>query len=516
MKQYIILILILLSGMSCKKYLDDAYRNPNLPVVVEPELILPSAISNMYRGIAFDSRATGTFVQYFARTTSFDSWERHGYIPGNDQGGEIWRTHYFSFGQNVLDMINFGKASGKNDYVGVGYALFAWGWLNLTDHHGDVILKQAFDRGRLQFDYDPQEEVYPYANLLADSALIYLSQAEKSASTLAAGDTYFFGGDIAKWKKFVSGLKARIYHRYFLKSNYAPDSVIKYTNLAMASPADDALVKFNSAPTDATGYNFYAPARNNMGTFRAGAFLVNLLNGNTFTGVIDPRLRFWFKPCTDGLFRGVPQNQGDFTNPNQRPPSFWGVISQYSAPTGGIDTGGRYVYRNAAPFPLMTYSEMQFLKAEAAHKKGDFATALQAYKNGIGGNMDMLSSYFTGYQSFTATDKNNYINNAAISPASPADLTIRQIMLQKYISLYGWGFEETWVDMRRYQYDATNVYTGFTIPAGTGLYPDNNGKLCYRVRPRYNSEYLWNVESLRKIGGLDADYHTKMVWFAKP
>jgi hypothetical protein len=516
MKQYIIILLVIVTGFSCKKYLNDAYPNPNLPVTVQPEAVLPSAISNMYRGIAFDSRITGTFVQYYARTTSFDSWERHGYIPGNDQGGEIWRTHYFNFGQNLLDMINNSRAAGKFDYAGAGYALFAWGWLNLTDHHGDVVLKQAFDRGRLSFDYDPQEEVYPYANSLADSALKYFSLAEKGSSTLATGDVYFFGGDISKWKKFTNGLKARIFHRYYLKSNYAPDSVIKYANLAMASTADDALVKFNPTPNDISGNNFYGPLRNNFGSFRAGTFLMNLLNGNTFTGASDPRLRFWFKPCSDGLYRGVPLNSGDPSNTTQRPPSFWGVISQYSAPGGGVDTGARYVYKNSAPFPMMTYAEMQFLKAEAAHKKGDFATALQAYKNGIAGNMDMLSTYYTGYQTFTATDKNNYVNSAAISPAAAGDLTLRQIMLQKYIALYGWGFEETWVDMRRYQYDATNIYTGFNVPAGTNLYPDNNGKLCYRVRPRYNSEYLWNVEALRKAGALDPDYHTKQVWFSKP
>jgi hypothetical protein len=32
---------------------------------------------------------------------------------------------------------------------------------------------------------------------------------------------------------------------------------------------------------------------------------------------------------------------------------------------------------------------------------------------------------------------------------------------------------------------------GFTPP--TNLYVDNAGKLVYRIRPRYNSEYVWNV-----------------------
>jgi hypothetical protein len=48
------------------------------------------------------------------------------------------------------------------------------------------------------------------------------------------------------------------------------------------------------------------------------------------------------------------------------------------------------------------------------------------------------------------------------------------------------------------------------------LFQNNNGKLCYRIRPRYNSEYVWNVEALDKIGALALDYHTKEPWFVTP
>ncbi|MCH5683437.1 hypothetical protein LWM68_03575 [Niabella sp. W65] len=101
-----------------------------------------------------------------------------------------------------------------------------------------------------------------------------------------------------------------------------------------------------------------------------------------------------------------------------------------------------------------------------------------------------------------------------------ATLTLSDIMLQKYIALWGWGFFETWVDLRRYHYvdiDAetgVQVYKGFAIPAT--LAPENNGKLVYRARPRYNSEYIWNIEELRRLGGLNSDYHTYETWFSQP
>jgi hypothetical protein len=100
------------------------------------------------------------------------------------------------------------------------------------------------------------------------------------------------------------------------------------------------------------------------------------------------------------------------------------------------------------------------------------------------------------------------------------ELTLSDILLQKYIALWAWGWEETWVDLRRYHYtdiDATTgtqVYKGFTLP--TNFFPDNNGKPAYRVRPRYNSEYVWNVDALTQIGGFNPDFHTYECWFSKP
>jgi hypothetical protein len=94
-------------------------------------------------------------------------------------------------------------------------------------------------------------------------------------------------------------------------------------------------------------------------------------------------------------------------------------------------------------------------------------------------------------------------------------------MLQKYIALYGHGMHETWTDMRRFHYTDVEagttgqVYTDFTPPSGIDLFINNSDKLVYRARPRYNSEYLYNVAELTRIGALALDYHTKEQWFTQ-
>ena len=48
---------------------------------------------------------------------------------------------------------------------------------------------------------------------------------------------------------------------------------------------------------------------------------------------------------------------------------------------------------------------------------------------------------------------------------------------------------------------------------------DNNGAPCYRIRPRYNSEYMWNIpalKSLKPIAGDALDYQCSIPWFAYP
>jgi hypothetical protein len=94
-------------------------------------------------------------------------------------------------------------------------------------------------------------------------------------------------------------------------------------------------------------------------------------------------------------------------------------------------------------------------------------------------------------------------------------------MLQKYIALYCFGVSETWVDMRRFHYTdldpatGAQVYADWTPLSAADLYLNNNQKLAYRCRPRYNSEYLYNIPALTALGALALDYNTKECWFSQ-
>lgn len=514
MKKILILIAFGLCLSSCTKYIDDAFLNPNAPTVATPADVLPPLYANMARGVQFDSRMLGRYVHYWTLTGAGGTWDRMGYDPNSDNGGEKWRTHYWNLGLNVINMISDARKEGKLEYVGAGHSINAWSWLKLTDYHNEVILKDAFNTSALTFKYDTQEETYQLVSSLCDSAIINIDKAlaKGISADFKTADTYFYGGDMQKWKKFTYGTKAKMLHRYSLKSSYKPDDVIKAVDAAFTSVDDDAMITFNNGPAATDDANFFGPRRNNLASYRQTDLLIRYMDGTVFDGAKDPRMSYIFKPSTDGKFRGIRMAAGEATTlpAATKTFNFFG-FAVTTAPAGGVDTDSRTFFKNNAPFPAMTFSELQFIKAEAAFIKGDKVMALAAYKKAIKASFDMYKKYYTGYTDFTNAQADSYIES--VSPKVAADLTLSNIMIQKFVALWAYGFDETWVDLRRYKY-SSDIYKTFEFPAT--VYPDNFGKPVQRVRPRYNSEYLWNVEELKRVGGLNPDYHTVEPWFTKP
>jgi hypothetical protein len=252
--------------------------------------------------------------------------------------------------------------------------------------------------------------------------------------------------------------------------------------------------------------------------YRQTRFVVALMDGTDFGGTVDPRMSRMLSPAPDGVYRGLDPNVLGFgaLPAAQQPNNFFGYPSN-----GGVLLPSRYIFDNKSKIPLMTYSQVQFIKAEAALKMGDQATALAAYKNGISSHIDFVNARnLDANQSptqITQAEKDAFLADPNIVPAV---LTISHIMSQKYIAEWGWGHNELWMDMRRYHYtdidpvSGTEVFRGFAPP--TNLYVDNGGKIVQRIRPRFNSEYVWNRAGLDVIGGLALDYHTVPLWITQP
>lgn len=499
-RRILFIALVTIISTSCEEFL-DVNTDISKPQEASAPVLLAPMLADMARGEQFDSRFVGQFVQYWHNVTANSAYEAHG-SPSSDANAEKWRSHYYAIGLNVDLMIKDAEGKEQWNYAGVARAIRAWSWQTSTDHHGDMILKQAWEPGRFIFEFDPQDLIYEEVRRLSTEALELLNRPGEASTTavLAKGDLVY-AGDANKWTKFVYGVLARNANHISNKSTYDPRKVIEYVDKSLASNSDNFLVPHAGNNTDDS--NFYGPLRNNLTVYRPSTYVVNLLD-SILLPARDPRLPVLLTPSLDGKYRGINPGAGDPTNSAAatsptKLPTLFGTITR---PTG--DKGSKFIFRDNAAFPIMTYAEMQFIKAEAALRANDPVMALTAYTNGIKAHMDFVG--------VSATNRDKYLASPAVVKDASA-LTISDVMMQKYIALWGIGAAETWVDMRRYNYDNT-IYKGFTLP--TVLATDNAGKTVQRARPRFNSEYVWNAESLKKIGADQPDYHTKPMWFALP
>jgi SusD/RagB-like outer membrane lipoprotein len=504
---------------ACSDFL-DVNTNPNSPQDVSANLYLPPMLHWMVTSPQFDGRFVGHYTQeWISTSTNFDpaqSWGRMGYQPGSDNGGQQWRDVYWSLGQNLIDMNRKAAAEQRWDLLGVGLILKAWGWQVLTDLHGEIIIQESFDATRTTFDYDTQQYAYQEIRRLLDSAIVLLRRTDGAvdATYLAFGD-HIYNGDRTKWLRLAHGMLAIHLNHFSNKlGSYNPTLVMAEVDSSFRNNADDPLLAYPATSND--DRNFLGRTRDNITAYRQTQFILNLMNGTRFGGVVDPRLSRMLAPSPDGLYRGVHPDTLGFpdTLMSHRPNNLFGY-----AGTGGAQLPGRYIFDDKAKLPVITYAQLQFVKAEAALLAGNAAAARTAYTNGISAHIDFVNDrnrdIGTTPTQITTAEKTAFLADTNIVPAT---VTLSHIMSQKVIAQFGWGHNEMWMDMRRYHYTdvvgGIQVFRGFAAP--TALYVDNASNVVQRIRPRFNSEYVWNRPGLNAIGGLDPGYHTVVMWIIQP
>jgi hypothetical protein len=229
------------------------------------------------------------------------------------------------------------------------------------------------------------------------------------------------------------------------------------------------------------------------------------------------------------------------------------------------DGKGRYLFHDEAPYVLATCAEVKFCLAEAYWKKGDKAAAYAAFVEGVKADIAFTKGQIrtgtkgtpAGGDKITAavfqTLADQYVAGPFVEGLGANNLTLSHIMMQKWAALFTWGAIEAWVDLRKYHYDidytgdypsmnngwssdrlithkaedrTDRIYKGFYLGAARDVEFRNSafnilneGSPMYRIRPRYNSEYVWNepkLAVLKPIAGTADNYHCSIPWFAYP
>jgi hypothetical protein len=255
------------------------------------------------------------------------------------------------------------------------------------------------------------------------------------------------------------------------------------TNTNIIYAISDAIDRTNFiAAQTAAGRTFTTSGNNVTVTYKPGAMFINstnyLLAGDTaYVNLKSSSLGF-------GL-TGV----NTATDLNWYP-------SVAAGAAGAIGSTGSFQVRPVSDQEILTYHEMNFIKAEVYMRKGDAGNAYTAYRAGIQAHLDMMQAKLTQWQAggynnpdmwpMTQATINTYLASSAVAQAA-GTLTMSDIMLQKYVAM-GCSIEN-WNDMRRFNFSAGNiggfgvVYPGFDhgpLFAGGALYPGSA-----KTDPRY-------------------------------
>lgn len=479
LKKIYLRLVLLLAGLTtaCNQDLQQVNINPNAPEVVTPDLLLPHGIESavdLYWGAGLGMDVGNLYAQHWARIQYTDA-DR--YLVSQDIIDSSWRNLYIESLADFQRIYQLGQQMGHANYTAIALIMRSWVFSILTDVYGDIPYSQALQglQTRLSPAYDAQKDVY--AGMIQDlktaSDLITVNGSPVSGDIL-------YQGQMLKWKKFANSLSLRLLNRMLHRSD-SPIPVRAEMERILQNPARYPVFT-NNEDAAALHYLSTAPNNNPVHQNRIGRddYRISQILVQKLQALEDGRLAVYAnRPEDGGDYRGVPN----------------GLLASEANLLGLSRTSkvGSYFTAATAPAMLMSYAEVLFIKAEAAHK-------------GIAAAGDPAQSYAEGiqasFQQYGLTADVGYMEAQAYRPG-PAGY--RQIMEQKWIALFGQGIE-AWTEQRR---------TGF--PELQAPAASTNGGLIPTRLPYPSSEESLNYAhfkaALDRQGG--ANTKTLKLWWAK-
>jgi len=355
---------------------------------------------------------------------------------------------------------------------------------------------------------------------------IYLSLFDKleeannlltsSTATIVPSSDPVYKGDISLWRKFCNSLYLRLLLRVSGKSEVAAQVTAKIKEIlesntskypVFTSNAESAVLKWNG--TTVTTDPFTSPYVTGLREIDftipslCNFFILQLSGWN------DPRIDISTKYGNGTRNRlGIAPGSGGFI----------GIDSGYEP--GSKDQKQAYFYSfGSSDFSIqkspltgiiMTYAELEFIKAEATAKGWISGSVAEHYYKGIANAINYWVPAFT--TDISNTEFTTYISTAGLLwndalplDAATGDSKMERIQLQKYFSLFMTDFQQ-WFEYRR---------TGHPVlPKGSGLRNGGNmpARLNYPVYVRSANPSNYS----KAVARMGADNVNTLVWWQKP
>ncbi|GAC1591448.1 MAG: SusD/RagB family nutrient-binding outer membrane lipoprotein [Hymenobacter sp.] len=399
---------LLLSATSCVDSLKDYNVDPKSATNVAGATLVSGAERRLVRELASTNVNNNPFrlyVQYWTETTYLD--ESNYDFDTRTINRALWSEMYVGVLANlkeanrVIAADNTLDAKTKANQQACAEILAVYAWSTLVNTFGNVPYSEALDFTKPSPKYDDAATIYADLFKRLDAALASMAP---DAAGLGSADL-IYGGSMAKWAKFGNSLKLRMALTVADVDDTKAKALVQQTiGKVFASNADNATLAFTSASPN-TNPLFEDLIQSNRKDFVGTSFFIDQLNA-----LKDPRLAYFFKlkPNTTVYAGG----QAGVTSP----------YSNFSAP-------GTALENPTLPGVLQTYSEVEFLLAEAA-ARGFTVGGTEASHYNAAITASILS--FGG----TAADATTYLAQPKVAYATATGDYKQKIGTQKYYALY--------------------------------------------------------------------------------
>ncbi|WP_010251537.1 SusD/RagB family nutrient-binding outer membrane lipoprotein [Myroides injenensis] len=460
MKKYktlLAVVALVFAFASCQD-LDKLSEDPNKVTEADPYLLLTNVSKKAFSldGISKEY-ASRMIIQTDGENTS-----------------QYFKWNSGSFGNykvllQVQKMMDEAKRSGKEEYIAIGHFIKAYLFYDLTMTFGDIPYSEALlGENKIPFPkYDNQELVFEgiLNELELASSLIQEKQTLK-------GDI-IYAGNALKWKKLINSFQLKVLMTLSKKS--------KVGNIDIASRFKKVyesgdLIENN---LDSGQLVFYDQAGSRYPQFNSSSYGSGMYMSGTFIDLLkeleDPRLFAFAQLTSSALEKGLSIN--DFSGYNGGDPIVPYAENEKLVQTKNISKikSRYYLDATAEPNSILSYSELQFILAEAAARGWIASSAEIFYNKGIKSNFEFYETYAKTMGEYYKVDEyNKYIDNQNVKFDSSGDLQsqLKQILTQKYITMFHQGGWTIYYDHLRTGFPEFKVATGMTAPT-RWIYPSS-------------------------------------------
>ena len=436
-------LLVLLVLGSCSDSYLDVNVDPNNPISVSPDLILPVAL-NYTAGLEERDRGQNhlgnMFMGAWSQSDGF-SWynDEFLYLVTPSFYQTIFDTTYGSIlkqykGLEVLEGAQYGN------YQAISKIMQAMHFQILVDTYGDVPYSEALQRGGNPTPkYDDAETIYDsLVNQLTDAISLITATADVTGAFVPGDDDGVFNGDMTKWKQFANSLKLRILVRQSDlagKSTYIQEQFNAINAEGSGYMTDDVIINIGYSQTESQQnpkWDGFGEDVSGTKTLTNNATCATPYVLDRLTSTNDGRLDLLFeKPYTGHL--GVVQGLQEYDSP---------VVDQY-VPDLVSNIGPGILKGPDQDAVIYTAAEAYFNLAEAALKGFIANDAQTMYESGITASFDYLGA---------SGASNYYAQNIPTVGWAASTNKLEAIIVQKWLGVMGINALQSWFDFNRTGY----------------------------------------------------------------